>query len=70
MNGFPFFISFGRVEGIMSAENCATTSLAQLDSQMPLWLRHLAPELLQILLQSGIVRFFSQGHGKPAIRRR
>jgi hypothetical protein len=54
----------------MTAANCATTSLAQLDSQLPLWLRHLAPEFLQILLQSWIVRFFSQGHGKPAIRRR
>jgi len=54
----------------MTAENCATTSLAQLDRQIPLWLRHLAPQLLQILLQSGIVRIFSQGHGKPAIRRR
>jgi hypothetical protein len=47
MNGFPFFISLGWEEH--DRRDCATTSLAQLDSQLPLRLRHLAPELLQIL---------------------
>ncbi len=70
MSGFPFLFPSAGLEEDDRRKLRDTTSLAQLDSQMPLWLRHLAPELLQILLQSRIVRLFSEGHGKPAIRRR
>jgi len=44
--------------------------LAQLDRQLSLRLRHLAPEFLQVILQPLILRLFVQSEGKPAIRRR
>jgi hypothetical protein len=44
-------------------------SLAQLDRQLPLRLRHFAPEFLQVRLHRLIVGILPQGHGEPAIRR-
>ncbi len=46
MNGFPFLLPSAGLGEDDRRKLRATTSLAQLDSQMPLWLRHLAPELL------------------------
>ena len=43
-------------------------SLAQLDRQLPLRLRHFAPQLLQICLHRLVTGILAQRQGKPAIR--
>jgi hypothetical protein len=44
--------------------------LAQLDGQLPLRLRHLAPQLLQVGLNTRVVGLFPQCPREPSIRRR
>lgn len=52
-------VSFGRIP--------RRSSLAQLDRQLPLRLRHLSPQSLQVLLQRLVIGLLSQGQGKPTI---
>ncbi len=53
-----------------SKVGCDRYLLRELDRQLPLWLGHLPPKLLQIGLHRQIVRILAQRQREPAIRRR